>query len=106
MSNEIYNLVRQAIENKQQVIATYDAYYREMCPHAIGLKKGKEHALFYQFAGTSKSGLGPPGSFAKWRCIPISGMSEISVRDGEWHTATDHTRRQTCVAKIDKEVIY
>jgi hypothetical protein len=106
VSNDIYNLVRQAIENKQQVIATYDGHYREMCPHVIGTKRGRAQALFYQFGGTSRSGLGLPGSPDNWRCIPISKMTNVSGKDGEWHTATKHTRRQTCVINIDKEVAY
>ena len=106
MGTETYNLVRQAIVNKQQVVATYDGHYREMCPHVIGLKRGRMQALFYQFAGTSKSGLGPLGSDTNWRCIPIPKMTNVSVKDGKWYTAPTHTRTQTCVDKIDKEVIY
>ncbi|MGS1319406.1 hypothetical protein [Stenotrophomonas geniculata] len=44
-----YAIVRQAILDKHQITAVYDGYYREMCPHAIGEKNGKEQALFYQF---------------------------------------------------------
>ena len=29
---DIYRLIREAIERKQQVLATYHGYYREMCP--------------------------------------------------------------------------
>ena len=45
----IYNFLKQAIISKQQVIATYNGYYREMCPHVLGTKNGKQHCLFYQF---------------------------------------------------------
>ncbi len=106
MATETYNLVRQAIVNKQQVIATYNGHYREMCPHVIGLKNGKEHALFYQFSGTSRSGLEAQGSYLNWRCIPISRLTDVAVRSGEWHTTSPHTQRQTCVDDIDKEVSY
>ena len=106
MATETYNLVRQAITDKQQVIATCDGHYREMCPHVIGLKNGREQALFYQFGGTSRSGLGEQGSGSNWRCIPISGLIDVSVRSGEWHTAATHTQPQTCVDSIDKEVSY
>jgi hypothetical protein len=55
MSNT-YNAIRNAIANKQQVVATYKGHVREMCPHVIGTKNGREQALFYQFGGTSSSG--------------------------------------------------
>jgi hypothetical protein len=102
-----YDVVKQAIINKQQVIATFDFHVREMCPHVIGKKKGRELALFYQFGGTSSSGvIQPDGSPANWRCITISGLSNVSVRDGEWHTASNHSKQQTCVDEIDVEVAH
>ena len=48
-----YATIRQAILDKEQVLATYHGYHREMCPHVIGWKHGEEHALFYQFGGQS-----------------------------------------------------
>lgn len=100
----IYNLLRQAILNKQQVIATYNGYYREMCPHALGTKNGKEHCLFYQFGGQSSSGSIIPGAENNWRCIPVSGLTNVLVRVGEWHTAYNHSKRQTCIDHVDVEV--
>jgi len=101
-----YGLVRQAIEKRQQVTATYRGYYREMCPHSLGVnKRGEQQALFYQFAGQSGSELGPPGSADNWRCLRIDELSDVSLRAGEWHTAPDHTRPQTCVyQRLDLEI--
>lgn len=100
----IYNLLRQAILKKQQVIATYNGYYREMCPHALGTKNGKEHCLFYQFDGQSSRGPIIPGSDKNWRCIPVSGLTNVSARDGEWHTTYNHSKKQTCIDHVDVEV--
>ncbi|HET9847819.1 MAG TPA: hypothetical protein VFR68_04605 [Candidatus Dormibacteraeota bacterium] len=97
-SLDVYGLIRQAIERKQQVLGFYHGYYREMCPHAIGLNKRSEpQALFYQFAGGSSRPLGPPASPQNWRCIRIDDLSNVSLRDGEWHTASDHRSNETCV---------
>jgi len=99
-----YQPVRQAIIDKRIVIATYDGFVREMCPHAIGTgKDGGEQALFFQFAGGSRRGLPPDG---QWRCIPIGGLSSVSIRHGQWHTGPDHTKQQTCVKQIDIEVAH
>lgn len=99
-----YDIIRQAIINKEQVTATYQGRIREMCPHGIGTKNGHEQALFYQFGGSSSSGLGSPGSPDNWRCIPISGLSDVSTKEGKWHTGPNHSRPQTCVDDIDVEV--
>jgi hypothetical protein len=88
------------------VIATYTGHRREMCPHVIGLTDGHEQALFYQFGGTSSSGLVSQGARSSWRCIRISELTNVSVGSGEWHTEPPYAQRQTCVDIIDKEVVY
>ncbi len=109
MASQAYLKIREAIQKKQQIIATTrnDGLAREMCPHTIGLsKRGDEQALFYQFGGRSKHGLDPDGSPKNWRCIPIDNLSEVSSREGEWHSAGRDTRPQRCVQRIDLEVAY
>lgn len=98
---DIYDVIKEAILNKQQVIATYDGFQREMCPHVMGFKNGRRQVLFFQFAGGSKSGL-PPGG--QWRCIPIDGLSNVTMRPGTWYTGPSHTKPQTCVDQIEVEV--
>lgn len=105
MSSNTYDLIRNAIAKKQIVVATYQDLIREMCPHVIGKKNGKEQALFYQFGGQSRSDPGiTPGSPNNWRCLPIDGLSNVTVKDGQWVTAENHSRPQTCVDEIDLEV--
>ena len=106
MTSDTYEVVRQAITEKKQVVAEYNEHVREMCPHVIGTKNGREQALFYQFGGTSSSGTIIPGSKDNWRCIPVEGLRIIEVRDGEWHSSSDHTKPQTCVGEVDVEVEY
>lgn len=99
-----YELIEKAIKEKLQITAVYQGYYREMCPHALGTKEGREQALFYQFGGEGSKGPVTPGSTNNWRCIPIEGLTEIKVHSGEWHTAGNHSRAQTCVDDIHIEV--
>jgi len=107
MASATYQVVRDAIINKQIITATYNGHTRFMCPHAIGLgPTGREQALFYQFGGTSSSGISPPGSPNNWRCIPIAGLSNVKVSNGPWHTAPNHSRPQTCVRSVDVEVTH
>lgn len=77
-----------------------------MCPHAIGIKNGRMQALFYQFGVESSSGIIVPDSPQNWRCIPIDGLTNVSVREGTWFTAANHSRPQTCIEKIFAEIAY
>jgi len=108
MSSSTYLQIRTAVKNKQQMIATYGGHYREMCPHAIGLGPlGNEQVLVYQFAGMSSKGdvLSLPDQ-DRWRCLPIDGLNELEIRDGEWHTSDNHSAMNTCIQQIDLEVDY
>jgi hypothetical protein len=99
---DTYSIVRQAIIDRQQIVATYDGHPRELTPHVIGTKDGREQALFFQFGGSSNSGLPPEGD---WRCMTIDGLSGVSVREGEWYTGETQTDEpQTCVDLVDAHV--
>ncbi len=96
-----YELIRDAIRDKKQVVAIYGDREREMCPHAIGAKNGRAQVIVFQFAGGSRSGL-PPGG--QWRCLAIDALSVVAVRDGAWHTAPNYSQLDTCLDEIDLEV--
>ena len=102
--DSVYALVKRAILEHLVICAWYDGHYREMCPHVLGTKNGREQALFYQFGGTSKSGLQPAGSPNNWRCVALEKLSRIELRTGDWRTGPNHSRPQTCVDIIDVEV--
>jgi hypothetical protein len=99
-----FDLVREAVENRQQVFALYRGHRRQMCPHVLGWKNGRRQALFYQFGGTSDSGLQWDGSPMNWRCIPVDDLKDLRLVDGPWHTAPNHSRPQSCVDSIVAEV--
>jgi hypothetical protein len=102
VSADDYSLIRQAIREKLQVWATYKGRHREMCPHTLGTKNGRRQALFFQFGGESERGLEPGGD---WRCLPVDGLSDVSLHEGPWHTDRRYGRtRQTCVEEIDTAV--
>jgi len=104
--SENFRLIREAIGNKRNIEAEYQGKQRLMSPHTLGWKKGREQALFYQFGGESKSGLSGPGGTDNWRCIPVAGLTNVKMLDaGEWHTAENHSRPQTCVDRIEIEVV-
>lgn len=95
-----YSIIRQAIVDRQQIIASYGGRVREMCPHAIGTKGGTPQALFFQFGGSSSQGL-PAGG--EWRCLTIADLSAVVARPGPWFTGDNHSQRQTCIDVVDIE---
>ena len=73
-----YDIIKEAIKQKLQIHAHYNGHSWEMCPHVLGFKDGRRQALFYQFGGTSSSGLEPLGSPKNWRCIPIDKLTKLA----------------------------
>ena len=100
----IYDLVKEAILNKKIVFATYHGYQRVMCPHCLGTKRGREQALFYQFAGESSTKLSSDGSPDNWRCLFLDELTNVRIEDGRWHSAPNESRPNTCVDRVDVEV--
>ncbi len=103
MPSNSYAILRQAIIDKQQVTCTYQSFHREICPHVIGMKNGREKVLSFQFAGDSSRGLPPHG---EWRCMFVDQVQDAMARQGPWHTGGSHTQPQTCVDDVDVEVDY
>jgi hypothetical protein len=99
--SETFRLFHQAILDQKQITCRYKGFHREVCPHILGHTDETEKVLVYQFAGESSSGL-PPGG--EWRCLVVSEVHEIKLRDGRWHSGSDHRRSQKCVDKVYVDV--
>ena len=98
--NETYGLLRRAIVERKQVFATYGGMKRKLCPHILGRKEGHERCWFYQFGGESKQAL-DPGSPRNWRCLPVEGLSDVSIHDGPWFSGPNFSLAQNCIDEID-----
>jgi len=95
--SETFRLFRDAILSRKQVLLSYRGTYKEVCPHILGHTSGTETAQVFQFAGSSKSKL-PAGG--EWRCLRLSDVADVKLRDGPWHTKSYHRRMQRCVDKV------
>jgi hypothetical protein len=105
MDTDTYALLRRAVEERLQVVAWYQGYYRELCPHAIGrAEDGTERVMCYQFGGRGKRPLGGAGSPDNGRCFDIAHLRDVQVRVGEWHTAPNHAHHENCLHTIDTSV--
>ena len=87
--------------DRKQIVCVYGGYRRELCPIILGHSQGEEKALTYQFGGRSKSGL-PPGG--EWRCLWLSKVSDVQLRDGRWRAGSSHLQQQECVEIVDFDV--
>lgn len=101
MPSANYRLFEQAMRMRKQVLCMYDGHPRELCPIILGHSQAQEKALTYQFAGQSKSGLPPRG---EWRCLFLSKVSRVRLRDGPWFSGSSHARPQGCVEIVDLDV--
>jgi len=93
-----YASFEQAMRMRKQIVCMYGGYPRELCPIILGHSQGQEKALTYQFGGQSKSGLPPQG---EWRCLSLSKVSDVQLREGPWFVGSSHTRPQGCVEIVD-----
>ena len=101
---EIYELLRLAAARKQPVAAIYDGLPRLLCPHVLGRKAGRLHGLFYQFGGSSHSGLlKVRGGAGGWRCLVVEKLSRVEWVADAWHTEP-RSGRQTCMDEVDFDV--
>ena len=99
---DIYRLVRTAVDSKRPIRAVYHGRDRWFCPHRLGRNhQGQVRVLCYQYAGESESGLQADGSPANWRCIALEKLSRVELLEGAWRTAPNHSRPQTCVVEVD-----
>ena len=103
---EIYKLVWTAVANKWPMEASYQGRHRLFCPHRLGRnKEGRLRVLCYQYGGESQSGLQASGSPTNWRCIALEKLSGVSLVEGAWRTAPNHSRPGSCVADADIDLI-
>lgn len=101
MPSRNYQLFRTAILELKQVTCIYQGCYRELCPHILGYKQGRETALTFQFAGQSASGLPPRG---EWRCLSLAQVQDARLRGGPWRSGQRHSMTQVCVEIVDLDV--
>jgi hypothetical protein len=101
MPSAIYRQFAEAMAAKKQILCEYGGYPREFCAIILGHSKGEEKALTFQFGGQSKSGL-PAGG--EWRCLWLSKVSHVRLRDGPWHAGARHSQPQGCVEDVDIDV--
>ena len=99
--SQIYELLHLAAARRQPVTAVYDGLPRLLCPHVLGRKSGRLHVFFYQFGGSSNSGLAiTPEGVGGWRCLAVEKLSQVELSADAWHTEP-RALHQTCIDEVD-----
>jgi hypothetical protein len=98
----IYRLFAKAMRERKQILCLYDGAPRALCPIILGHTKGEERALTFQFAGESTSKPLSPGG--DWRCLVLSKVSDVELREGAWHSGDSHRQPSGCVDEVDFDV--
>jgi hypothetical protein len=99
--NETYELLRRAAARNQPVAAMYDDQPRLLCPHVLGRKAGRRHALVYQIGGRSNSGLPVVAAGGGvWRCLAVEKLSDVELRADGWRSEP-RASGQTCIDEVD-----
>jgi hypothetical protein len=101
MPSAVYQLFRQAMAERKQVVCVYQGYRRELCPVILGHNGTVEKALTFQFAGQSSRRLPVGGD---WKCLFLAEVTHATLRDGPWLSGTSHRTSQSCVKDVDYDV--
>jgi predicted DNA binding CopG/RHH family protein len=99
--SKVYKLFAKAMRERKQITCVYRGHDREVCPIILGHRDGEERALTYQFGGRSGSRLPAGGA---WRCLTLSEVANVELRDGPWFTGSRHSQPQGCVVDVDLDV--
>jgi hypothetical protein len=102
LHSDAFELIKRAIVEKKVISAAYHERRRELCPHVLGWKAEREHALFFQVGGDSAKGLAAVGS---WRCLNLDELSDVEIYEGEFRTGPGYyDNPQKCVDNIEAQI--
>jgi hypothetical protein len=96
-----YDLVRDAVLERDSVSAWYQGHFRIFSPGLLGTKADVAHVLGYQFDGTSHEPLRREGSPENWRCLRVDELTDVKVLPGIWQIARKGKGFQNCIDKVD-----
>jgi len=74
-----YDLLKIAMQTRQQVLAHYHGLPRELCLHELGEKRH--------------------GKLPGWRCMAVAERGNVRLGEGDWHTGPPP--KNTCVDIVD-----
>jgi hypothetical protein len=94
-----YQLIREAIQNRRCLDATYENYLRYFCPHRLGKDRtGKEIVEVFQYGGGCPGGLPYDG---KWCSFEVSALHAVRSNADHWRIGVADRMRTDRVLDVD-----
>ncbi|MGO8915932.1 MAG: hypothetical protein ACLQJR_08495 [Stellaceae bacterium] len=98
----VHEILRQAIIAKRCVRVRTSGFARDICPHALGFKRGSPRVLAFQYGGSSVSGLAPGG---QWRAFFVHDIEEASLIEGRWRSGHNFVAKvEACLDRVEYSV--
>jgi hypothetical protein len=102
MASATYELFLRAMREKRQIVCVYQGHRRELCPILLGRTGLEEKSLVFQFGGaTSEGPIRPPGD---WKCLRLTEVRDVILREGSWHAGDSHSAAQICMKMVEYDV--
>ena len=99
-----YDLIKNALLEKQSLTFTYHGLLRYVSPHVIGTDKGIQKLLCYQYGGSTGNGLIYADSDKIWKCLFIDEIEYLSVNRDLFQTAHSDIQPQMCIINVDAQI--
>jgi predicted DNA-binding transcriptional regulator YafY len=97
--NTTFNLIDQAIKNKNVITFTYDGYQRTAEPHHYGILNDKDQLHAYQIGGESKS-----RKPVNWKNFEIGKIKELILTNDTFEVRSSHHPSGSKYSEIKKSV--
>jgi len=104
--SSVIDIIKKAMDERKSISAIYDDHNRKLSPYILGRKRNELQCLFYQYGGTSKSGVINGHSEKNWRCIKLSQLMQVRILDEPLQKPNiiSHKKPSTCVDHIIKKI--
>ena len=85
----MWDLLRQAIEERKTIKARYHGRDRLLCPHLLGWRNGPAKLLSYQASAPTGAPTADPHQ--RWRSMFVDELEDLAITDAPWLTAANYT---------------
>jgi hypothetical protein len=101
MPSEVHALFLAAMRERRPIACTYQGLLRDICPVILGRTGLEEKALVFQFGGATSKG---PLTKPDWKCFRLSEVRNATLRNGPWHTGTEHSAASHCMKMVEYDI--
>jgi hypothetical protein len=94
-----WDLLEQAIAQRQTIKARYHGRDRLLCPHLLGWRNGRAKLLSYQLSTGADTPTDDPRQ--QWRAMFVDELVDPLITDDPWLSAPNYTANATGIDVIE-----